>query len=295
MTKAKVIGYFFIAMVLLSCKKDKNENPEEVKKYAVSLNVSGFTQTITDIKTTSTGGGLQTSAISPVKDIADRLHYFVYNSSNQLIGELHQTSSDTNFGHITDTFAPGTYTIAILAGMGGPTDFSGDDKYFTTGGYDTYFKKTTITVTSGPVDQDITLDRVVGQLQIKLTDAIPVEAISLKFEAVSDYSHSLLTGDILTNKPYTLTRTIGLTSEVKGLPNYVISSYVSTFDRPLTVHIFAYNSSGNIIAKVTVTNVTFSANTRTLLSGALFDSGDNGFNVTFNETWDPTPYATITF
>jgi hypothetical protein len=294
MTKAKIIGYFFIAMVLLSCKKDKNENPEEGKKYQVSLNVSGFTQTITDIKTTSTGGGLQTSAISPVADIANVLHYFVYNASNQLVGELHQTSATANFGTVTDTFSPGTYTVAILAGMGGPTDYSGQDRYFSTGGYDTYFKKTTITVTSGPVEQNVTLDRIVGQLQIKITDAIPVETKTISVQ-VSDYKHSMLTGDIQNDKPYSLYKTITVPDAAKGLPDFLITSYVSKFGTPLTVIITASNTAGANIARVTINNVMFSANTRTLLSGALFDSGTNGFTTSFNETWDSTPYATITF
>ncbi|RYE18061.1 MAG: hypothetical protein EOP51_22740, partial [Sphingobacteriales bacterium] len=84
--KAYIIGLSLIAVVLVSCKKsgktDPNSNPG--KKYNVHLNVSGFSQEITDIETQATGNK-KTAAVGSLKDVANKLFYLIYDSSYKLV------------------------------------------------------------------------------------------------------------------------------------------------------------------------------------------------------------------
>lgn len=288
MKKFLLCALFFSC--ILSCKKDhKNvalpSANSNKKTYKVHFNIlADQSKTSNSVKKST--NSLATSAITNIGGITNTLLYFVYNSQGNLITQLRQDSSTTNYGQISDTFSTGTYTIAIIAGENGPVNYSATGKYFQTGGHDTFFKKFTITVTDDAITQDVNLERIVGQLQVKILDAIPANVTSLQF-TFNDTRFSIASSSPDANNTYPLIIGGILPDSVKGTTNYSLTSYVANTTASFPVVITAYDASNKVIGTAQVNDVSCLPNTRTVLSGNLFSGSSEGFTVTFNEVWSP--------
>ena len=323
----KAILFTLVASLLLSsCKKDHSGGNNTItpvpKTYKVNFNVSGFTQTITNAATNKLQtNSLKTAAITGIGGNLDQLFYYVFDSQGKLVHFLSQDSTTTKFGNISDSLPAGTYTVVIGAGKkgfniftSGPGDTPENDWYFSyTPNYyyslnkiiapweDTFYDKFQITV-AGDINQNVSLNRIVGQLQVVVLDAIPAAANSITVSinpediAFRFYPTEQLIGQTLTGPPATGVTTLDtsfISSAAKGTTNYTITSLVGNTINPFTVKITMYDASQNIIGSAEADNVTCQKNTRTILSGNLTGS-NNGFNITVGGAWNPNP-ITIPF
>lgn len=156
-------------------------------------------------------------------------------------------------------------------------------------GFDTFFKTYLLTVADTTADQNVTLDRIDGQLQVKITDTVPAQAKKIEVDVVSERQISTSTG-LPNSTASTFTYTVSLPDSVVGKPNFTLTTYIANTVAPFTVNIYGINSAGEKYVNASVTNVTCQANVRTLLSGPLFIAGvQYGFTVTFNNAWDNSP------
>src|SRR6185312_12526252 len=118
---------------------------------------------------------------------ADILYYAAYDNFGTPAHNfvLKQDSSMAGFGTITDSLLAGTYEITLVAGkkglqyIGGANISNAGFTYGSTKWLDTFWDDFTITVGSSGISQDVTLKRVVGKLELNITDAIPANADSL--------------------------------------------------------------------------------------------------------------------
>lgn len=301
----RILLYCTLSVMLFACHKDnKQTNPPpktDGKTYTIQFNVSaGGTSTLNSIK--QTNSIKQPDIITPVSQFANTLEYWVYNSDGKLITRIFQTSATSNFGEITDTFSAGTYSIVIIAQndpsdspkqIGAPANYSTGT--IQTNGKDTFFKTFSLTVSDSTVNQDITLARIVGQLQVIITDAIPANTLAIGSSVISDRYISISTG-LPTATTYPINVGIVVPPFTIGQTNYTMTGYVANTVAPFTVYISALNTSGVVFASDSVKNITCQANTRTTLSGNLFSTAypNVGFTVSFNDTWDGDP-VTIPF
>lgn len=287
----KKIFYLALLLSFFACHKDNKPSPSKTDKktYTVSFNVSMAGM----IKSNSIGAG--NNAVIPVSDFANSLQYWVYNSSGQLVTQLLQTKSTTNFGHITDSFSAGTYNVVIVAQNHTDTTFiplfpssAYSNEEIVTGGNDTFVKNYSLTVSDTTAEQNITLDRIDGELQVEINDAIAATTAQIEVDVLYDKGFSIAADTPTVTHP--IMKIISIPSSEIGKSNFIITTYITNTTSPFTVNIYAINSSGTKFEAATATNVTCQKNVRTLVSGNLFTTiPTNGFAVTFDDNWDGNP------
>lgn len=294
----RTIPYLLLPLLFFfSCKK---EHSATVKKYKVTYNLSGFTQKILgtvpgkkQINSLATNSGGTPASI-------DILHYYVYDATQTRVNEIYQDSTYSNFGSITDNLPAGTYIVVFVGGKTG-LNMGGDNFTLTLPSAnviaygansdtweDTFFYETTITVSGGDINQNVTMNRIVGELTFDITDKMPANASTITLSITKDY-------EFYSFKTQTPTLAIGpktfifpLPAAALGASNYKHSILMLNTTTPFDATITCYDASNKPLGQATITGITLQANTQTILSGNLFGA-NTGFTTTLNHAWDPTP------
>lgn len=279
----KIYLVFTLLIVLFAaCKKDgkspsKPDPDNSGKTYDISFNV-GIDANSKTISTKSAGGQKTNSDID-ISDAASFLAYFVYDSQDKLVSHYVQDSTLSNFGSVNDNLQAGTYTIILLATDGKPTLYN--DKNFVAVGRDNFYKKFTLTVTNSTVTQNVNLERRNGQLEIKILDAIPQGTTTISYQVSNDRALNIADG--LPGDPtYLRSYVKNIPANMIGTTNYSYLMSLTNTNRNLRVTI---NSSTG--KKVVIDSVKVMPNTRTVLSGKLFDVNSAGFNASYDQNFEP--------
>ena len=299
--KKALLSCLLAVIVVSSCKKEQKKPAEDPEKtYAVNFNLSGFT---TDISPAPqrTNAVIGTNALP---SSVTRLFYRVYNSTNTLIRKIDQDSSTTNFGKIADRLPTGTYKVYLCAGTnisisedGSPATALLETRWFQ--GYptkwnDTFVKNLSLTVNDGDSNQNVTMERIVTKIAVKILDKVPDNANKLVIELDKDYNYYSLA----TNAPVaatipgidymlkTRTKEVLFTAADKGTLNYTTSMINLYTGNDVKVTISCYDINNKLIAQRVVNNVILQKNTQTILSGNLFTADSTPFNITINMGWD---------
>lgn len=251
-----------------------------------------------------------------------------YNSNFELEGlELGVPTTDP-FSVMTDSLAAGTYTIVVTGSdkeVGIDNDDIGDFESSFTAYYplltpingdfrsraavyigesldaipisqEIYFGKLQITVGNQNSTQSISINRIVGQLEVNLEDGVPnnvayIGVIRLgEYEGYSFYNEVPFAGTFvdgpLSDQDIDM-RIINAAD--KGKPNYKTDRFVMNTATPITIKIVAFDANLNVITQKTVNNVQIFKNRRTTLSGKLFstDPASQQFTITANQAWGP--------
>ncbi|MDN5286998.1 MAG: hypothetical protein JWR38_3272 [Mucilaginibacter sp.] len=282
-------------LCLTRCKNDKqNTPPPSGKTYKIVFNGSNSSQSIS-----STGSkvvnSLKTNAVGPVSSSAKRFYYIVYNSSGKLVHEVEQDSTMSDFGTITDGLPAGTYACYFGAGQHYfyPEIYLSAFLNYRKGELDTwedwFYKKITLTVTDSNINQDIILERMVGQLQLNIEDTIPASVSNITITTIGEMrNYDYLQG------AYTYPQDREVSVIVPSL-NFKRTLLIGNTLTPITVKITCYDSKKNVVAQRTISNVQFTKNVKTILSGKLFTASKGDFAVGVNNTFDPTPLVTVKF
>jgi hypothetical protein len=296
-----------LSVMLCSCHKDRNANvgPANKATYNVKFNV-GFTESTAPFITNNLKLRLASTGTDTLASHINIVYYMLYDSTGTAIRRITQTSSDTSFGTISDKIAAGTYTVAIIAGDGTLAEVNLETDgtilpmhdyfgYVTTGTTnfapwkDTFLKKFNITVNGTTSNYNVSLDRIVAQLQVNVQDSIPSGAANLSVKVKQDFSNFYIQGNVPTSP---VSPTFKLTNLVPGATNTLITADVINTTTPFSVEITCTNAAGTVTyADKTVTNVTCVQNQVTLLTGTLFGGTvtGNSFKVTYNPAWNTTP------
>ena len=240
--------------------------------------------------------------------------------------EVGATTTDP-FNVITDSLAAGTYTIVVTGSnediginiddTGFGYDFifynpllppSGGDFFSRAAVYvnegvdalpqsqEIYFAKLQITVGNQNSTQSICLNRIVGQLEVNLEDAIPdnVAYISViredEYEGFSFYNEVPFGGTLLQDQlMYQDSDPSTINASDRGKPNYKTDRFVMNTATPMNVKLVAFDAGSNIIVQKTIPNVRMYKNKRTILSGKLFstDPASQQFTINANQAWGP--------
>jgi len=321
-------GLILFCIVLTSCKKDNKSGGTTNNKtlYKVTFGISGFSKQNIGFQTNSIKSK-KTDALTtdsyPDTVMVPEIYYRVYDSAGNFIHEIDQKSTDTGFGTINDQLGPGTYTAVFIGAENQPESVEGDKSlsivspgnklstdymyYFVqlgaSGDYsnlfsETFFKKISFTVTTGAVGQNISMNRIVGQLIVNIQDAIPANATSIVLK-INATSNTFDLGTALPEKPTTvisptyttLTSTNAnlYTPIVAGATNYKMYNYILNTIAPFTVTITCNGDQG-IIAQKVISNVSCTANHQTILTGNLFGGAGTGSTVKVgvDTTWGAT-------
>lgn len=289
-----------IPAALLSCKKDQSSNHKvSAKGYKVTFNVTNFTQKQTNFSLRNKAHTFAVGDTVNVGAYLDLFYYVVLDDHNNPVKVKAQDSTMANMGMITDTLPAGNYTIAMVAGKKGlhVTATFGIGSFFDYNGnpwLDTFFDSFPLTVGSTDITQNVTLSRVVGKLEVKITNPIPANTDSLLITINGDaVNKQLLTGDIGNTK--TTTYHVAIPPSAIGTSNFTVDEIVggsanpNTFDVTLT----AKGPGNNVIISTTYSPVPMYNNEKTIMSAPLFQSsqtnGQQSFTVKVDTAWNPTP------
>jgi len=271
------------AMLLFSCRKEHSASPPASgKKYRVSFNVTNFGIKQSSFALRHNAHNLASDTLTTLNNYFDVFHYVVYDEFRNTVTHIVQDSTMANMGTIVDSLPAGTYSISMVAGkkcLMVRDNFTTNNDY----GYggqswqDTFFDSFTLTVGTDNINQDVTLHRTVGKLELQITDAMPANADSLIFTVYEDaYSQDLLSG-VYMGGPVTHRYAVNIPPSAIGKSNFTMDKLVGncSFTFPVTITCKAADNS--VIASASVQNIATPANVKTILSGDLF-SGLAGHN-----------------
>ena len=275
----KFLSICALAALLIGCK-GQNE-PEQVQ--AVKFQISTFTQTTEQMNAPRKAPILDDEGGQALTDL------FIFEGTTQV---AHQTSDDANFGTVVLNLTHGNHNLSFI--LTRSTGITYEDGVITFGSVrSTFGKLLALNVTASTGAQDLTLDRISGQLQLTINDVFPTTAAEIEFVVNPRYSQLNVTNlqavnGASWNQRVSCTAKQGQ-SGVSYTFNHIAPSLTEEYTADVTINI--YNAGGAVIYTVTIDDVRFAANTKTMLSGNLFTtpSASVGVNTSWNSnivgTW----------
>ena len=270
----KFLSICALAALLIGCKGQND--PEQVQ--AVKFQISTFTQTTEQMPAPRKAPILDDEGGQALTDL------FIFDGSTQV---AHQTSDDANFGTVVLNLTHGNHNLSFI--LTRSTGITYEDGVMTFGSVrSTFGKLLALNVTASTGAQDLTLDRISGQLVLTINDAFPTTANEIEFVVNPRYSQINVTnlqgvnGDEWSQR-VSCTAKQGQ-SGVSYTFNTICPSLTDEYTADVTINI--YNAGGSVIYTVTIDDVRFASNTRTMLSGNLFTtpSASVGVNTSCNSS-----------
>lgn len=209
--------------------------------------------------------------------------------NNTFVQQIHQSSSDADFGSPVITLRYGDHHLYFVASRGkNPSiDINAGMLTFSSAS-DTFWKDYELSVESGNAGNvSVVLNRIVSKLRIVVGDAVPEGAASFNITPHTWYrGFNYMTGSptsALTDN----TSVISIPSSVIGTTDVTVSlfSFSPSTEWTTNIVIAGKNSSGEVIGSATASNVPFVRNRITSLSGNLF-SQVNTSGITLNTEWE---------
>lgn len=210
----------------------------------------------------------------------------------QMVQEIHQSSTDADFGTPALSLAYGQHHLYFVVSRGVSPVVNGNIISWDSV-RDTFWKSITVNVSGGSASSySVACDRVVTKLKISVGDEVPdgTDAVVIMPERWY-YGLNYLTGEptaMRENEERSIsvpTSYIGTTGQL-AVSIFGFSS-ATEWTTPLTVS--ARDNDNDIIGMVTIASAPFMANRATEYSGSLFTSGST-FTITLNDEWD-TPWS----
>jgi len=300
-----------LAVVCFFCscsKEDSPANPEKtpeknsMEKRPITFKLPGFSQEVGDFRKAPTDGAQRDSLLETQ---IDQLLYFAYDAAGNEVSAFTQALSDASFGLIKDSLAPGGYTIVILATKGWnplmsnnphlPLADAGLRLNWSMGlaqANNTFFTKFPITInsTDTAVTANVSLDRVVGKLEVNILDMPWAGSNDQVVVEVSPESSTFSFSTATCVSTDSIVRTMARHPEIQNQ----FSEFILNTETAFTVTVrYIHYYSGEVNVK-TIHNVRCYKNKRTILTGNALDGTPNnppadggGFKVSVNDVWDP--------
>ncbi|MCR5132229.1 MAG: FimB/Mfa2 family fimbrial subunit [Prevotella sp.] len=284
-----------ICMVLLiafsACEKpivDSDPSAaEEDELVDVSFKITHFDQVPFEDAYTETRAG------SNVGEACTRINLAVFSDGSK-VKTINQLSTEENFGTMTVSLQPGTYTIVIIAhsGEGNATITSPEEiKFANNKVTDTFSYVETINVEDSQ-NREVVLQRVVAKFQLCTTDNVPegVSELTFKYTGGSSTLNGQ-TGYGCVNSRQTETRVV--TSEMKGKPGvFDIYSFPHAETDELKITITATDAEGNQLLEKVFENVPIKKNQITRYTGEFFGDSQpaesGNFKLSVENEWSGT-------
>lgn len=191
-----------------------------------------------------------------------------------LVQQIHQVSTDDDFGSPTLTLSPGTHHLYCATSRGNTPVVDGEAATITfTRPSDTFWKDYEITVSpSTPASVTVLCDRIVSKLKIVVTDAVPEGAATFNVTPHTwYYGFNYMTGAPVAAQTDAVS-TISIPSSVIGQTDTSISifTFSATSAWNSNVAVNSKNGNGDVLGSASVANVPFERNKITVVSGVLY-------------------------
>ena len=202
--------------------------------------------------------------------------------------QVHQSSSDEDFGAPTVSLDYGEHTLYFVTSCGEePTLNTTTHTLAFTKVKDTFWKTVNVNVTSGTAaNQSVTMDRVVTKLSIKPTDQVPATISTINIVMGTWYN----TMDYLTGLPTAADtnydRTLTIPESYKGTTG-TFSVNITSFcgaDYTTSVAVTAKDDENANIGYAAITSASLKRNRASRYTGTLFGNS-NGLTMNIDDTW----------
>ena len=207
-----------------------------------------------------------------------------------LVQQVHQASTDEDFGTPTLNLDYGSHHVYFVASRGeGATLSTEGHNIAWTKPLDTFYKDFQITVSAGTSSaHNVTLERVVTRLRVTVADEIPAGIASITVTPTTWYYGI----DYLTGGPAaaqaSAPRTIAIPESkvgTTGQTNVSIYGFSSATEWTTDVSVVAKNQSDAVIGTANIEDAPFKANRSTNYTGNLFVNA-GGFALALSGEWD---------
>ena len=265
--------YLFAALccaLLVACNQNQ---PQQIQQ--VTFNINTFEQSQQPLRAPQ-------STILDDENGTALTDLYIFDGTSQV---AHQTNDDPSFGTVTLNLAHGSHSLSfILTRSTGMSYNSGILSM--TSIRPTFGKLLALNVNGSTPAQNLTLDRISGMLSITINDQFPATADKIEFAMPTKYNALNVTSLLGVNAD-AWSQKVSCTSKqgqsgVQYHFNTLCPSLTDEYTSDLTINI--YNSSDAVIYTVTIEDVRFAANTKTLISGNLFTAPSA--SVTVNTSWN---------
>jgi hypothetical protein len=276
--------------MLFSCKKENVPADEQVKR-PVTIRVSDF---VTRHENLRSANG-RANADSSLADITD-LYYICYTYAGYKVHEMHQDSSDANFGTFTDSLIPGDYGIILVASqkpLVWHTATGNMEHHFMDPGMasattwlpykDVFFKSENITVPANgnPVVMDLTLNRLIGKVQVNILDALP-----------ADHPNSALSVTVINpaasvqiSSGYAWDKSWNTTMNMTRVNQNRFENFMFGYNDEDELRIDYKDKYTGAPRQKVISNIAIWPNRKTIITGNLYGAPNAGFQIKVNQSW----------
>ena len=210
----------------------------------------------------------------------------------ELKQQVHQTSSDANFGGPSVSLGYGSHHLYFVTSRGASPVLDTDASTLSFSRVsDTFWKDYELTVTSSTSSTiSVELDRIVTKLRITITDAVPDDAATFNITPHTwYYGFNYKTGAPI-SATTDVTSTINIPYSSLGQQNVMMSmfSFSPASDWQTNVSLDSKTSASVVIGNASLADVPFSRNRMTTVSGVLY-APVKTTSISVNAEWS-TPY-----
>lgn len=276
----KKILILISAITCFSCS-EKQEQPVGKAKlnFNVAMSVENF-----NARTKSTTAEL----VAATKCID------FYDYKNETIqNEIHQKSTDSGYGVISSELDYGNHDCYIVA-----HNSTTLTSYFDTHLFDfdkvtdTFIWHQSLTVDDTTLPTvNVSLSRAVGKIEIEATDAVPVNAASIRLTINGYSSKMIMETGVGESSLTTITRTFAYSEAQKGMKNttYSVYSFIPGDAYKVNVTIEVLDANSDELNLITIDNAPIYLNKITHYSGKLFTKSIDGeFPINILTNWGET-------
>ena len=236
----------------------------------------------------SSSSVMGTRAYVPLSDVCGRLNVAVFDASGQKVKTVAQVVSDAAYGTVSLSLNDGKYTVVVIGHncTGSATITNAEKVTFPNNKVtDTFYYCGSLEVTGEKQDVNISLQRAVAMIRLRLTDdaAALANVVQLKFYYLGGSStFSPLAGFGCVNSKQTEYRVVNADGvyELYTLPH-------SDIDAVTRMTVTALDAGDNVVGEFTMENLPVSVNKVTNCTGS-FGSGAGKVDVTItvDPEWD---------
>jgi hypothetical protein len=229
-----------------------------------------------------------TRAEVPLSDVCGRLNVAVFDAAGQKVKTAAQVVSDVGYGTVGLSLNDGKYTVVVIGHncTGSATITNAEKVTFPNNKVtDTFYYCGELTVTGEKQDVNISLQRAVAMIRLKLTDDVMTMAnvAQVKFYYLGGSStFSPLAGYGCVNSKQTEYRKVSADGvyELYTMPH-------SAMDVVTKMTVTALDAGDNVVGEFTIENVPVSVNRITDCTGSLKNgAGTVNVSITVNPDWD---------
>lgn len=284
----KVIYFAVLVVVLLSACSSESDSHLEVpvtQQKTITFLCNGFTQRTENMAKKVVTRTSETPSFTADGVGMTDLWLFDY-VGGELKQTIHQGAIDEDFGKPSVNLDYGQHVIRIVASRGTHPTLSSDVITWAKAS-DTFAKEVNVNVASGmETVQRITLERVATRLNVKITDVVPLSAVTLDLELATWYKSlsvpSLFAvNDNVTHYSINIKKFVG--TKDASLAVYSLSPSAEAWSTNVTL--VAKDDNGKVLSQIVVPSVQMKMNRTTVLSGELFGKS-NQMAFTLNTQWN---------